>query len=244
MSGGRKFVVSVHDVAPAASDGIARILRELHPRVGTTISAAVIPAPFDRNRGASFAALVRSQCREIALHGFSHCCPKTFHPLGLLTDHCSEFIGLSPVEARARLQRGQDILRAVFGDPASVFVPPAWCSGPVTPTLAGGSGLSALVTWTHLLTRATTIPLAVYSWDCGRFAWLAYAGEFCGFIRRHLGAGIPCVTLHPRDVSRSLLPRGLRVVDQLLRRGFSPATFADIAGLTPRDSLRETISAP
>ncbi len=236
--------MSLHDVTPEASEETTCILRELQPRVGTAISAAVIPAPFAQNRGTELAARVHGQCREIALHGYSHYGPAAFHPLWLLTGDCLEFIGLHPSEARARLQRGQDILRAVFRRPASVFVPPAWCAGAVTPAMAASFGLAALVTWTQLVMGKRRIPLAVYSWDCGRFAWLAYAGEFCGYLRRHARAAIPCVTLHPRDVSRNLLARGLRVIDRLLRRGFSPATFAEVAGLAQTGSPGATTPVP
>jgi predicted deacetylase len=244
MNAARRFVVSLHDVAPAAGEEIACILKELQPRVGRAISAAVIPAPFAQNRGAGLAARVRGQCREIALHGYSHHGPAAFHPMWLLTGDCLEFIGLPPSEARARLQRGQEILHAMFRRPASVLVPPAWCAGAVTPAMAASFGLSALVTWRQLVRGTTRIPLAVHSWDCGRFAWLAYVGEFYGYLRRHAGAAIPCVTLHPRDVSRNLLTRGLRVIDHFLRRGFSPATFAEVASLAPPGSPGETTPVP
>ena len=244
MNPGRRFIVALHDVAPAAGEEIARILKELEPRVGRAISAAVIPAPFARDRGAELAARVREQCREIALHGYTHQGPETFHPLSLVTGHCLEFIPLSAAAARARLQRGQDILRAAFQGSASVFVPPAWQAGAVTPALAASCGLPTLVTWTQLVSGTTRIPLATHSWDCGRFAWLAYVGEGCGFLRRHVGATVPCITLHPRDVSRNLLSRGLRLIEHFLRRGFLPATFAEVAGLDQAGSPEETTPAP
>ena len=115
MNAGRRFVVSLHDVTPSAGEEIARILKELQPRVGRAISAAVIPAPFAQNRGAGLAAQVLGQCREIALHGCSHQGPEAFHPLWLLTGDCLEFTGLRSSEARARLQRGQS-----FGEVALV----------------------------------------------------------------------------------------------------------------------------
>ena len=243
MNPAKRFIVSLHDIRPAAGEEISCILRELQPRVGNTISAAVIPAPFARNRGTGLAAQVRGQCREIALHGYSHQGPGTFHPLRVLTGDCLEFIGLPESEALTRLWRGQDILHAVFGRPASVFIPPAWCAGAVTPALAASLGLSAAVTWTQLVTAKTRIPLAMHSWDCGRFAWLAYAGELYGYLRRYAGAAMPCVTLHPRDVTRNLLARGLGVIDRLLRRGYSPATFADVATLPQTGPLEGATAA-
>ena len=226
---GRKFVVSIHDVAPANREEFAQIMTELRPRVGNAISAAIIPLPFGRSPSADFAALVRSGCREIALHGYSHSGSCRFHPLTFLSGNSAEFLALSPIELQGRLRDGQRIVREVFGKISSVFVPPAWCSGALTPAIAKSCGLRVLVTLTSLSTSTRKFPLAVYSWDCGRFATLGYAGELFGHIRCFWRAAIPCVVLHPSDVSRNFFSRGLAIIDRLLRDGFSPATFAEVS---------------
>jgi hypothetical protein len=226
-------VVSLHDVAPASSRQVARILEALRPRIGTAISAAVIPAAFSQGRGARLAALVRNGCQEIALHGFSHEGTRAGHPLAWLTGNATEFLGLSAGEILARLQRGQDILGQAFGGPASVLVPPAWCCGALTPAVARRGGCHTVVGLTRLMTSRTDRPLAVHSWDCGRFAVAGYAGELLGRVRCFLRAAIPCVVFHPRDLDRKLFARGLAVVDRLLREGCRPATFAELAGGEP-----------
>ena len=213
--------------------------KELQPRVGTAISAAVIPFAFGQGSGADVAAFVRSRCREIALHGYSHSGNCRLHPLTFLSGNSAEFPGLSPVELQARLKGGQRTLREVFGHASSVFVPPAWCSGALTPAIAKSCGLHVLATLTSLSTPTRKLPLAVYSWDCGRFATLGYAGELFGHIRCFWRAAIPCVVLHPRDVSRNFFSRGLAIIDRFLRDGYSPATFTEVSSATayPTETL-------
>jgi hypothetical protein len=233
MPGDMRFIVSLHDVEPAAGTEVTHLLEELRGRVGNAISAAVIAARFGRTEGSGLAAVVRECCREMALHGYSHSGAGVCHPLGYLTGNAHEFVGLCAAEAQARLEQGQQILRDVFGRSAEVFVPPAWCLGPVTVELANLAGLSVLVTLMRLATRTVELPLATYSWDCGRFAALGYIGEALGCVRRRFSGAIPCVVLHPADVARGWDARGLRVIDDLLEEGYRPATFGDAAGLRP-----------
>jgi hypothetical protein len=197
------------------------------------MSAAVIPAAFEGSQGARLADLVRSHCQEIALHGYSHRGRCRYHPLSWLTGNALEFQGLSPLEIQRRLQRGQRILREVFGQTASVLIPPAWWRGALTPAIAEDCECPVLVTLRSLETRTMKRSLAVYSWDWGRFAGLGYAGEFLGHMLCQLPSTIPCVVLHPHDVSRNLLDRALAVLDRLLRDGYSPTTFAELAGRPP-----------
>jgi uncharacterized protein DUF2334 len=229
---GREFVISIHDVTPASRKELSEMVKQLRPRVGTAISAAVIPFAFGQSSSADVAALVHSHCREIALHGYTHSGRCRLHPLAFLSGNSTEFPGLSPVELQARLRDGQRILGEVFGQVSSVFVPPAWCPGALTPAIAKSCGLHVLVTLTSLSTPTRKVPLAVYSWDCGRFATLGYVGELFGHIRCFWRAAIPCVVLHPRDVSRDFFSRALAIIDRFLRDGFSPATFAEVASAT------------
>jgi len=229
----KRFVVSIHDVTPSSLDQLAQIIGALQPRVGTMISAAVIPAGFERSRGARLAALVHSDCREIALHGYSHQGQRRYHPLALLTRNALEFHGLSSLEIQRRLQRGQKVLREVFGHAASVVIPPAWCRGPLTPMIAESCDCPVIVALTSLETRTIKCPLAVFSWDWGRFAALGRVGEVLGRILWRLRSAIPVVVVHPCDASRNLFVRALAIVDRLLVDGFSPITFAELACHSP-----------
>jgi predicted deacetylase len=229
MCAARNFVVSIHDFAPGNSPALREIVNQVRPRVGTALCAAVIPAGFRGHPDAELAALVQSNCREIALHGYSHLTRRRLHPVALLTRNSSEFIGLSPEELRRRLQRGQSILQENFGQAASVLIPPAWCAGALTPAIAEDCGLPLLAGLTNLVSRAWKLPLAVYSWDLGRVGRLGIWGELLGHMSCRRNAAVPCVVLHPADVSRNLLKRGLGLIDRLLAKGYSPVTFADLA---------------
>jgi predicted deacetylase len=222
LSGAEKaFIVSVHDVEPRFLPELSAIVEALHARIGATMSAAVVAEPAEKSGCSEFVSLVRENFQEIALHGYSHRSKLMWHPISLLTRGANEFSKLPAAEAQDRLRRGQIALSGLFGAPARVFVPPAWCRGAVTVNGAAREGFSITVTLRHLLTAAGKIPVATHSWDCGRVGVLGYASEWIG----RLLAGIPCITMHPADVRRGFLTRGLRRVDRLLNAGCSPITF-------------------
>lgn len=215
------FIVSIHDVEPGFLEEISAIVEALRARIGATMTAAVVAEPALKSPNSHFISLVREHFEEIALHGYSHRTNLAWHPISFLTGGANEFSRLPESEARERLRLGQKALGELFGAPARVFVPPAWCRGSVTVQIAAGEGLPITVTLRHLLTSKGKIPLATHSWDCGRIAILGYAGEWLG----RLLTGIPCITFHPADVRRGFLSRGLKQVDSLLKAGLHPSTF-------------------
>ncbi|HUR47677.1 MAG TPA: DUF2334 domain-containing protein [Candidatus Saccharimonadales bacterium] len=217
----KAFIVSVHDVEPRFLKEIMTIVEALRERVGTTMCAAVVAEPMAQPGSTRFGSWVKEHFEEIALHGYSHRSSLRWHPISILTGGANEFSGLPKAEALERLGRGQKALTCAMGSPARVFVPPAWCAGAVAVKGAAREGLSTIVTLRLLLTEEGRIPLATYSWDCGRPGLLGYAGEWLG----GLLAGIPCITFHPADVRRGFLERGLSMVDRRLNEGRSPITF-------------------
>lgn len=237
------FVVSLHDVEPRFVEELERIVDGLRTRVGRALSAAVVSAAVHRCGDNHFTAWVREHFQEIALHGYTHQSRLWWHPVSVLTGGANEFSGLSEEESREKLALGQEALSKLFGEPAKVFVPPAWCCGAAAGKPAAEVGLSMIATLRHLVPinsrvagcqpsiqqvnrpRDLRIPLQTFSWDCGRIAALGFAGEWLG----RLLSGVPCVTFHPADVRRGFFQRGLKLVDQLLERGSEPVTFEGCA---------------
>jgi hypothetical protein len=113
--------------------------------------------------------------------------------------------------------------------PIRGFVAPAWQPGPVTPALLNSCGLDYALGFWSLDCAGTRLPLAVWSWDCGNIAALGLAGEALGWLRRALRPdAVPCVVLHPRDVTRGYLARALNLIRRLQTAGLRPvlpATF-------------------
>ena len=227
------FCVAVHDVHPRFAREIAATVRGLGPLVGRKVAAAVVPRWHgDRidAADADFRDHVVESFDEVLLHGCTH---RRARPGGLvsaLTRASDELGGASRDETITKLQDGQAVLTEVFGERAAGFVPPAWVRGPVTASLLRDAGIHYLVGMFSLeWTSGAAIRLATWSWDLGAARALGYCGEIAGrAARAMMPRAIPCVVLHPADVDRGFLPRGLRVIEALLGEGRRPLTFKDL----------------
>jgi hypothetical protein len=79
----------------------------------------------------------------------------------------------------------------------------------------------------------TQVPLATWSWDCGRWGWLGHLGHGIGWLSQSLGRGVPTLAIHPRDLERGFWPKILRLTEDLLENGYEPTTPARL--LKPND---------
>jgi hypothetical protein len=227
LSHQRAFLVVVHDIAPHFLRPLVTIGRELRHVVGGAVAGAVVPHWHGDERSDQHAPLVaylQETVGEVLLHGYSH---NALHQQGLvslLTDGANELSGSTCAEARHRLRCGRALLEASLGISICGFVPPAWQPGPVTPELLADCGLEYMLGfWQVTLARGWRHALAVWSWDCGRSAGLGLLGERLGWLRlRGQPNAVPCVVVHPRDVTRGYLVRALHVIDQLLAAGWRP----------------------
>jgi hypothetical protein len=74
-----------------------------------------------------------------------------------------------------------------------------------------------------------TIPLATWSWDCGRIGWLGHVAETYGSLRfRWQPQVLPTIAIHPADVSRGFLPRAVLICQRLLNEGRRPVLAVDL----------------
>jgi predicted deacetylase len=225
--------VLVHDVAPQRAASIAVLLDALRPLVGRALAGAVVPRwggmPLPAG-AAVWDRLAQDAFGELLLHGLTHTRLGGCSPVALLTGGANELSGLTPAQAVDRLRQGQADMAARFGATARGFVAPAWQPGPVTPRLLPFCGLVYSVGLRSLRVPGLPIlPLAVWSWDCGRVAALGLLGEALGRARQAArGDAVPCVVLHPADVQRGFLPRALRTIERLLGAGRRPVLPGDI----------------
>lgn len=227
------FHVVIHDVTPQLIAPVTAILDQLAPLVQSAVAAAVVPCwggePWaEAARGV--AGEIAARCDEVLLHGYTHRRDRYRSAVSLLTGRADEFAGLPATAAAERLRRGQAVIRDLLGVPAAGFVAPAWMGGPVTPALLASCGLRYSVGFAGITcVGGARIPLATWSWDTGRCAWLGHLGEAAGVLsfaaRRD---AIPCVVLHPADLGRGYLRHGLHLVRALLAAGRRPATFREI----------------
>jgi peptidoglycan/xylan/chitin deacetylase (PgdA/CDA1 family) len=232
----RPFLVCVHDASPAWARETRLIIRDLAPLVGRRLSVGVVPdwhGAWPLARHPDYCRLVHEGAEELLLHGYVHRRRRGFGPVSWLTSGSDEMNGLDGGETRRALARGQRVLTDVFGAPARGFLPPAWQRGYVSRANAHDLGIEhvlgffSLAAWT-----GRTVPLATWSWDCGRWPPLGHFGHAVGRLRHALGGGVPTLAIHPADLARGFWPRVLRLVRDLLDRGHEPSTVARLLETT------------
>ena len=154
----------------------------------------------------------RSRSEEILLHGYFHQRQQGWGPTTWLAEGCDEMNGLDPEETRRTLERGQRVFTDVFGEPARGFVAPAWQPGHVRVCQANPPGLDYVLGFFSLETAAgRKVPLATWTWDCGRWGWFGHLGDGIGWLSQSLDRGVPTLAIHPRDLERGFWPKILRL---------------------------------
>jgi hypothetical protein len=72
------------------------------------------------------------------------------------------------------------------------------------------------------------VPLATWTWDCGRWGWLGHIGHGMGWLLQSLDRGVPTLAIHPTDLERGYWPKILRLMEELLETGYEPSTPAGL----------------
>lgn len=235
-----RLIICVHDVCPHWRREVEVILDALEPRVGRAVASAVIPCldgtPWDAAAD-DFLAAVRARSGEILLHGFTHRRPGRIAGFSWLIEGADEFAGLPTAEAERRIECGAGILRDLFGEAPSGYVAPAFRRGLVITPMLQRHGMRYALDLAALAPcrGSNKVPLATWTWDCGRSKWLGWLGELFGNVMAMRPRAIPCIVIHPADVARGFLPRALRKIDRLQRQRYSP--------ILPLDLLRELEAA-
>jgi hypothetical protein len=213
------------------------MIRDLAPLVGRRISFGVVPDWRGRWPLAghpAYCELVQEASEELLLHGWVHRRLRGRGPVSWLAEGSDEMSGLNAEETRGTLERAQHAFTAAFGKPARGFLAPAWQLGQVRPANAVAQGPEFVMGFFSIRSSARRVPLATWSWDCGRWAGLGHLGHGLGWLLQLLGRGIPVLAIHPRDLHRGFWPGILRVIGDLLNRGYHPGTAAGL--LEARDA--------
>jgi hypothetical protein len=216
----RPFLICIHDATPAFARDTEAMLRDLAPLVGRNLSFAAVPDwhgqwPLSGHR--DYCSLIRESSSEILLHGFLHERRRGWGPVSLLARGSDELNGLDAAETRRAIGHAQQVFTDVFGQPARGLLPPAWQRGHARP-------LEYLMGFFALESRdGRRIPLATFSYDCGRWSWLGHVGHAVGRLRRSTNR-LPVLAIHPRDLHNGFWPTILRLTRELLDAGYHPAT--------------------
>jgi len=208
------------------------MLRDLAPLVGRRISLGVVPnwhGEWHLTAYPEYCRLIQEASEELLLHGYFHQRQRGWGPTTLLADGSDEMNGLDAHETQRTLERGQRVFTEVFGEPARGFLAPGWQRGHVRLTNSNAVGVEHVMGFFSLEScGGTSVPLATWTWDCGRWRWLGHVGHGVGWLLQSLDRGVPTLAIHPRDVERGFWPTILRLTRELLDRGYEPSTSAGL----------------
>lgn len=222
------FLVCIHDASPAWACETRAMLRDLAPLVGRRLSCGVVPDwhgawPLAAHR--DYCRLLQESSEELLLHGYFHWRRRGRGPVTWLAEGCDEMNGLDAEGTRHTLERGQRVFVDVFGEPASGFLAPGWQRGHVRATGASAAAVAHVVGFFAIESRAgRRVPLATWTWDCGRWGWLGHVGHGVGRLLETLDHRVPMLAIHPRDLARGFWPRVLRRLHELREHGYEPTT--------------------
>ena len=225
-----RFLVCIHDATPAYARETRVMVRDLAPLLGRRLSFGVVPNWYGEWPLAGhpdYCRLIRESSEELVLHGYCHQRQRGWGPATLLAEGGDEMNGLGPEETRRTIERGQRVFTDVFGGPARGFLAPAWQSGKVRMCRGNAPGLEYVLGFFFLASeRGRRVPLATWTWDCGRWGWLGHLGHGIGWLSRSLDRGVPTLAIHPRDLARGFWPEILRLTRELVEIGYEPTTPA------------------
>jgi hypothetical protein len=231
------FLVVLHDVAPRFWQTLAPIIDAVSDLVGQRFASAIVPHWHGDTNPYTGCQLWRrlERCDELLLHGLTHRRTKRPGWISRITNQADEFGGLSLVEIQERVDLARRHLRNAIGVSVTGLVPPAW-QLPVNSREL--QNVTHVVRWSRIesVQRANdTFPLATWSFDWGRvpvFPGLSHS--LGGMMKQLRPAAIPCIAIHPADLSRGQLPFILRRIRALLDAGNEPVTPINLLkALTP-----------
>jgi hypothetical protein len=219
------LIVSIHDVEPATVSAVEELLDSVAPRVGRIVSLAVIPRLTTSTSERECVSRAIGCADEVLMHGVTHRRAWSMDPFSLLIGRNDEFAGLNEEATIARLKEGVRRLRVLYGVRVLGTLPPAWRGRHVVDALRAADLRFAVMHRRLFRSNGDSMPLATRSWDPGPIGCLWPIAECLGRWPIAPRGATVCVTLHPADVRRGLLPRAIRHIDRLLHEGWHPITF-------------------
>jgi peptidoglycan/xylan/chitin deacetylase (PgdA/CDA1 family) len=228
----RPFLVCIHDATPAYARETRVMLGELAPLLGRRLSLGVVPnwhGQWHLTAYPDYCRLIAQSSEELLLHGYFHRRDRGWGPVTWLAEGSDEMNGLDADGTRGAIERGQRVFTEVFARPARGFLAPAWQAGRLRTLGARSLGLGHVVGFLGIESEGRpAVPLATWTWDCGRWGWMGHVGHGLGRILHALGRGVPMLAIHPRDLERGYWPTILVLIRELLAAGYEPSTVAHL----------------
>lgn len=236
------LLASIHDVSPRFEGEIDRLLGLLRPHVGQRIALLVVPnhwgdAPIVS--GSPFASRLRNWADsglEIFLHGYFHRDVAQHERSSdklrarFMTAGEGEFLGLSRVEAAARIEQGRSLLEDVIGRKVDGFVAPAWLYGPGALEALSEAQLPVAEDHFRVWSPVTGKRLArgpVITWASRTRMRLASSLAAAAALRR-APLKVLRVGVHPPDVRHPALVKSIEKTLRIAGKSRRPASYGDL----------------
>jgi hypothetical protein len=199
------------------------------------MSAAVVPRWHGNSQNVSSAyRILIEQFDEQLLHGWTHQGPSRIHPITYITQRSDEFRGLTKDEINERIRCAQDDFAILTGDRAKGLLPPAWQLPLQSSEIEHVRFVVRFGLIEDCLPGSKKIALATYSWDWGKIGWLSRVGELLGKSSQRVNSrAVPCIAIHPADVTRGYLKYAVRTIRWFLNRGYIPTTSTQLIERMP-----------
>ena len=208
------------------------MISDLEPLLGRRLSVGVVPnwdGQWPLAAHPEYCTLLKESSEELLLHGYYHRRQRGWGPTSLFAERCDEMNGLGRGETWRTIDLGQRDFRDVFGKPARTFLAPGWQAGHVLPGDAKAAGIDHLLGFFSIdSSTGRRVPLATFTWDCGRWGWLGHIGSAIGHVLQLARHRVPVLAIHPRDLQRGFWPPILELTRELLSEGYEPRTVAGL----------------
>jgi Uncharacterized protein conserved in bacteria (DUF2334) len=228
----RPLLVCLHDATPAFARETRTLIDGLAPYIGRRFSCGVVPnwhGNWPLTAHSDFCAMLHAHSEELLLHGYVHHRQRGSGPVSWLAERSDEMNGLDAHATSAAIRAGQQYMAHMFGARARGFLAPAWQSGHLNVAGHGANELEySMGYFTLKSSKGQTLPLATYTWDCGRWGMLGHLGHGLGALLHRQTLSIPSLAIHPRDIERGFWPKILRLVRTLLAAGYEPVTASQL----------------
>ncbi len=242
----RRFLVCIHDATPAYARETRVIVRDLAPLLGRRLSFGVVPnwhGEWPLAAHPDYCRFIHESSEELLLHGYCHQRLRGWGPTTLLTGgrRRDERPGSRRNATRHRARTA--CLHRGLREAGARLPRTGLAAGTRAPgRTANALGLEHVLGFFSLESRdGRRIPLATWTWDCGRWGWLGHVGHGIGRLLQSLDRGVPVLAIHPRDLERGFWPNVLRLTRELLDAGYEPST---VAGLLEASDVEVDSSTP
>lgn len=240
--GDRLLLASIHDVSPRFETEVDALMDLLRPHVGERIAMLVVPnhwgsAPIVR--GSPFAGRLRAWAQsgvEIFLHGFYHRDDSRHTDASaklrarMMTAGEGEFLGLSTLEATARIANGRKLLEDVTGCNIAGFIAPAWLYGEGAHAALADAGITIAEDHLRVWSPSTGTQLArgpVITWASRSRARLVSSLAAAAALRR-VPLEVLRIGVHPPDIRHASLVRSIETTMQVAGRRRRAARYSEL----------------